>query len=275
LAEENTNETEDTSDSMTRLDTFLLVAVAIAAFIVFMLLGYSLYFQLHTYKFGIEQALKNQESAIALAYSKANDFAITKTSTVFLGFVLAFLGALYVLRTTRVPFVAKATGSAKATISLQTSSPGLVMIALGVLTINLALFSKSFVGVDVESPQRVPAVSFRPGGNSPTSFRLPPFSVGKAELNPAQVSALSKLADDMIANPNKQYTIDGETDPNESTEYSMGLADRRASTVKQFLVGQGIVAARVQIISYGKERPLGTLGRGSSATIRPTDQPKN
>ncbi len=280
MSEEQTHEEGSTSESATKLDQFLLVTVATAAFIVFGLLAYSLYFQLHTYKFGLEEALKDKNSALALAYARAGDFAVTKTSTVFLGFVLAFLGALFVLRTARVPFLLKAAGAAKGNISLQTSSPGLVMITLGVLTINLALYSKSFVSVDVTSPGRIRnndnelGRDKKPTESNGMSFRLPPFAAGSSQLSSAQISALTKVADEMLANPGTEITIEAEGDSGGSTEYNLGLADRRATTVKQFLVArQGTMASRVKTTSYGKERPFSIGPPPPPGTVTVRSQP--
>ena len=41
-----------------------------------------------------------------------------------------------------------------------------------------------------------------------------------------------------------------------STEYNLGLGDRRASATKQFLVSLGISADRMNTVSYGKEKPF-------------------
>ncbi|MGH9794551.1 MAG: OmpA family protein, partial [Candidatus Acidiferrales bacterium] len=41
-------------------------------------------------------------------------------------------------------------------------------------------------------------------------------------------------------------------------EYNLALGDRRAQAVKQFLVGLGISADRLETVSWGKERPFCT-----------------
>jgi peptidoglycan-associated lipoprotein len=58
----------------------------------------------------------------------------------------------------------------------------------------------------------------------------------------------------------KQYTnypitIEGKCDERGTREYNLALGERRANSVKQFLIAQGVPASRVQTISYGKERP--------------------
>src|SRR5262249_17042157 len=88
------------------LDILLFVVVALAAAFVFGLLCYSLFSQIHTYSSAINRAVSDpaRGDVVVLAYTRASDFAIVKTSVVFLGFILAFLGALYVLRTATAIF---------------------------------------------------------------------------------------------------------------------------------------------------------------------------
>src|SRR5882724_2018919 len=52
-----------------------------------------------------------------------------------------------------------------------------------------------------------------------------------------------------------QITIAGHCDERGTREYNLALGERRANAAKQYLVAQGIPAARISTISYGKERP--------------------
>lgn len=123
---------------------FAVVCVTLA--FVMTLLGSSLYLQYKTYNAGVSASLNAPQidHASVIAYSRALDFAIAKTSAICLGFLLIFVGALYVLRTADTHF---GLGVDAATIkaSLQTSSPGLVMITLGVVLVGTALINKSDV----------------------------------------------------------------------------------------------------------------------------------
>jgi peptidoglycan-associated lipoprotein len=49
--------------------------------------------------------------------------------------------------------------------------------------------------------------------------------------------------------------VEGSTDERGSTEYNVALGERRAESVKKYLVGLGADASRLRTISYGKERP--------------------
>jgi peptidoglycan-associated lipoprotein len=54
---------------------------------------------------------------------------------------------------------------------------------------------------------------------------------------------------------NVLVVIEGHADERGSAEYNLGLADRRATTSKEFLVQLGVPANRLNTVSFGKERP--------------------
>ncbi|MDD5674372.1 MAG: OmpA family protein, partial [Chitinivibrionales bacterium] len=49
--------------------------------------------------------------------------------------------------------------------------------------------------------------------------------------------------------------VEGNCDERGSAGYNMGLGENRARVVKEYLVSYGIPASRIEITSYGKERP--------------------
>ncbi|MBC8164615.1 MAG: OmpA family protein, partial [Bryobacteraceae bacterium] len=56
-------------------------------------------------------------------------------------------------------------------------------------------------------------------------------------------------------NPSLAVVVEGHADERGSAEYNLGLADRRATSAKEFLVQVGVGADRLKPVSYGKERP--------------------
>jgi len=56
--------------------------------------------------------------------------------------------------------------------------------------------------------------------------------------------------------PSIRVNIEGHCDERGSEKYNLALGDRRANSVKEFLVGQGISGNRIDTISYGKERNI-------------------
>ena len=59
-------------------------------------------------------------------------------------------------------------------------------------------------------------------------------------------------------NDYSQYTvtINGHADERGTREYNLALGAQRATAVRSFLASQGVSAARIRTISYGKERPV-------------------
>jgi peptidoglycan-associated lipoprotein len=56
-------------------------------------------------------------------------------------------------------------------------------------------------------------------------------------------------------NPGASIVVEGHADERGSAEYNLGLADRRATAAKEFLVQLGVPAGSLKPVSYGKERP--------------------
>jgi peptidoglycan-associated lipoprotein len=54
--------------------------------------------------------------------------------------------------------------------------------------------------------------------------------------------------------PSIRITIEGHCDERGSEKYNLALGDRRAGSVKEFLVSQGIDSGRIDTISYGEEQ---------------------
>jgi peptidoglycan-associated lipoprotein len=86
------------------------------------------------------------------------------------------------------------------------------------------------------------------------------FDYDKALLRPDAMKALqadaTELRDILRDFPDYKLTIEGHADERGSAEYNVALGDRRAGAAKDYLVGIGIPAAQLDVISYGKERPI-------------------
>ncbi len=52
-----------------------------------------------------------------------------------------------------------------------------------------------------------------------------------------------------------KITIEGHCDERGTREYNIALGDKRANSAKSYLTSNGVDAARIKTISYGKERP--------------------
>jgi peptidoglycan-associated lipoprotein len=56
--------------------------------------------------------------------------------------------------------------------------------------------------------------------------------------------------------PTVMVRIEGNADERGTREYNLALGARRANSVKDYLAGKGVSAARIATVSYGKEQPI-------------------
>src|SRR5437762_8966869 len=135
----------------------------------------------------------------------------------------------------------KVTPSDSTTYTITASGPG------GSATASAA------VSVNAPPPPRAPAPA-------PTPFEQGVhdayFDFVKADIRPDVREALSQTAEYLKANSSIRVTIEGHCDERGSTEYNLGLGDRRAAAVKEYLVSLGISADRMNTVSFGKDKPF-------------------
>ncbi len=81
------------------------------------------------------------------------------------------------------------------------------------------------------------------------------FDFNKYDIKDAARGTLDRQAAWLRANPSVTVTVEGHCDERGTREYNLALGERRAQAIKDYLVSLGIDAARVETISYGKERP--------------------
>ena len=91
-----------------------------------------------------------------------------------------------------------------------------------------------------------------------------PSSITKSALREDQKAALTEDVAWLKGNAGAKVLIEGHCDERGTAEYNLGLGERRAKAVKDYLIAAGIAAERLSIISYGKERPF-VLGHDESA----------
>jgi peptidoglycan-associated lipoprotein len=84
------------------------------------------------------------------------------------------------------------------------------------------------------------------------------FDFDKYDIRPEAARILDANATWLKANPGNLVLIEGHCDERGTAEYNLALGERRAKSTMNYLVGQGVAASRITVISYGKERPLCT-----------------
>jgi peptidoglycan-associated lipoprotein len=82
------------------------------------------------------------------------------------------------------------------------------------------------------------------------------FDYDQAVVRQADQATLDRKAAIMAANPGVKIRIAGHADERGSDEYNLALGNRRAAAAKRYLENKGVDASRVDVVSYGEERPL-------------------
>jgi peptidoglycan-associated lipoprotein len=81
------------------------------------------------------------------------------------------------------------------------------------------------------------------------------FDYDKDEIRDDQKAALESKVPVLTLNTNIRIRVLGNTDNRGSDEYNLALGQRRAATVKRYLVSRGIAESRIETVSFGEERP--------------------
>lgn len=82
------------------------------------------------------------------------------------------------------------------------------------------------------------------------------FDFDRYDLKPEARSVIEKQAAWLDQNRQVVVTIEGHTDERGTREYNLALGERRANSIRDYLVALGVDANRMKITSFGKERPV-------------------
>jgi OOP family OmpA-OmpF porin len=98
------------------------------------------------------------------------------------------------------------------------------------------------------------------------------FDFDKATILPASYGILDEITAALVAKPHLTVMVEGHTDSTGPHAYNMGLSDRRAKAVVDYLVGKGIKPARLSSKGYGPDRPIADnatkLGRAKNRRVQ-------
>lgn len=81
------------------------------------------------------------------------------------------------------------------------------------------------------------------------------FDFDRAELSPEIRAELDKHIANLLRNDRK-VRLEGHADERGTREYNMALGERRANSVANYLVINGVARNRLETVSYGEERPV-------------------
>jgi len=84
------------------------------------------------------------------------------------------------------------------------------------------------------------------------------FAFDSAKIDAAGQAVLTSYAEWLKANNDVSITVEGNCDERGSREYNLALGQRRADSVKDVLVSNGVAGSRIDTVSFGEERPVCT-----------------
>jgi len=82
------------------------------------------------------------------------------------------------------------------------------------------------------------------------------FDFDKYDIRPGDAEILKGNAALLTRYPKMKIQVEGHCDERGTVEYNLSLGERRANSIKKYLIPLGIAADRLSAISYGEERPL-------------------
>ena len=133
-------------------------------------------------------------------------------------------------------------------------------ITISALAVAALLFAGCAKKEVVTNDTAAPAASTRAVSTmvkKPTSNSVY-FAYDSSALDGASKAALDAHAAWLKSNASKSVTIEGNCDQRGSREYNLALGQRRADSVKDYLVSQGADASNIDTVSFGEERPACT-----------------
>lgn len=116
-------------------------------------------------------------------------------------------------------------------------------------TIVSGTLDSDVMGMDLSGPQGVDA-------NDPLGKRVIYFEYNSATLTFEGESIAQAHGQYLADHPNVFITLEGHADERGTSEYNLALAEDRAKIVSQIMGVYGVALDRIQLVSYGEERPV-------------------
>ncbi len=93
------------------------------------------------------------------------------------------------------------------------------------------------------------------------------FDYDKAELRPESYPDLQRAIDFLQRNKDLSVEIAGHTDSIGSAAYNKGLSQRRAESVREYMISKGVSRTRLQANGYGEEQPVSDNGTDAGRAL--------
>lgn len=88
------------------------------------------------------------------------------------------------------------------------------------------------------------------------------FDYDSSTLQPQAQEALDAHIE-LLKTNDRSVRLDGHTDERGTREYNLALGERRANSVRDYMVVNGVASYRIETVSYGEEQPI-AYGSGES-----------
>jgi peptidoglycan-associated lipoprotein len=99
------------------------------------------------------------------------------------------------------------------------------------------------------------------------------FAFDKSNLSDATRERLDAKIPILVGGgPTLRIVIEGHADETGSDEYNLALGQRRAAEAKRYLVAREIAPARIDVVSFGEERPACTTGGDACLALNRRDE---
>ena len=82
------------------------------------------------------------------------------------------------------------------------------------------------------------------------------FEFDKSDIRPDAGVILDEAANQLSQIPGARVSVDGHTDSRGSDAYNQALSERRAASVREYLVNKGVDASRLSSNGYGEAQPV-------------------
>lgn len=92
--------------------------------------------------------------------------------------------------------------------------------------------------------------------NNPLSKHTVYFDFDKSEVHTEDRDIVIAHAKYLLTHPNTKVVLEGHTDERGTREYNIALGERRAKAVSQLMQLQGVAKSQIDVVSFGKERPV-------------------
>ncbi|WP_190810207.1 OmpA family protein [Flagellimonas sp. S3867] len=84
------------------------------------------------------------------------------------------------------------------------------------------------------------------------------FDTGRSSIKAESTSVMVDIIQILNEYPNAKFTVEGHTDSVGSAKLNQSLSEKRANSVRDFLIDKGISAGRLTAIGYGEDKPIAT-----------------